>query len=340
MAVQDAIRSNDRREDGDSAAFRCRVCGNAEGNRPFVATEMAFGTGERFDYVECGRCGTLQIARFPDDLARHYGGGYYSFAPPYRSPPLRRWLKRRLAAHVLGRRDPVGRLVAAVRPVPRELEWVRRAGVDDDAAILDVGAGSGQLLVTLRELGFRRLLGIDPFVDREVAVGGGIRVLRRRIEDVEGRFDLVMFHHSFEHRADPAAARAAARDRLSAGGCVLIRTPIAAESWRAYGPHWVELDAPRHLHVFTREGIGALARRARLEVFDVAFDTTAFELWGSEQYARGIPLRRGASGLASGRDLFTAAEWERFAARARELNESGGAGRGAFWLRPTGDAHA
>jgi SAM-dependent methyltransferase len=297
---------------------------------------MLLGLGERHEYVECGGCGTLQIRRIPADPSRYYGPGYYSFTTPYRPPAMRRWLKRRLAAHVLGHFDPVGRLIAAARPLPRELEWVRRAGVGLDAAILDVGAGSGQLLLTLRDYGFVRLLGVDPLLDAGVTCEDGVKVLRKGLDEVEGTFDLVMFHHSFEHLADPAAALAAARDRLSPDGCVLIRTPIAAESWRTYGASWVELDAPRHLHVFTVEGMRMLARRQRMAVVDIAYDTTAFELWGSEQYARNIPLRR-TSRLGSGRNLFTAEEWKRFEARARELNESGLAGRGAFWLRRADD---
>lgn len=293
---------------------------------------MAVGLREEFTYVECGGCGTLQIRDVPADLARFYGGGYYSFEPPYRAPLPRRWLKRRLAAHLLGGRDPIGRLVAARRRPPRELEWVRRAGLGRDAAILDVGAGRGQLVLTLRDCGFERVLGIDPFLAEDLADPRGVRVHRRSIDDVEGRFDLVMFHHSFEHLADPAAALAAARDRLEPGGCVLIRTPIAAESWQVYGPCWVELDAPRHLHVLTATGLEELARRQGLRVVDRAWDTTSFELSGSERYRRDIALaeRRPTD--------FTPRERQRFAVRARELNTSGRAGRGAFWLRRADEA--
>ena len=56
--------------------MKCRICGNKEGNAPFEAREMMFGTRERFTYFECNSCGCLQIAEIPDDLARFYAADY------------------------------------------------------------------------------------------------------------------------------------------------------------------------------------------------------------------------------------------------------------------------
>ena len=62
----------------------CRICGNASDNRAHVAREMMFGTRERFDYVECARCGCLQIRDVPADLSPYYPADYYSLAAPRR----------------------------------------------------------------------------------------------------------------------------------------------------------------------------------------------------------------------------------------------------------------
>jgi SAM-dependent methyltransferase len=299
-----------------------------------MAREMMIGLRHPFEYVECGSCGALQIGEIPDDLTPYYDGGYYAYAPPQRASPFKRRLKARLARHVLDGPDPIGAVLVRIRGVPPEIEWVRTAGLELDARILDVGAGSGQLLVSLHEYGFRRVLGADPFVPRSLDHGDGVRVLRAPLTAVEGEFDLIMFHHSFEHVPNPTATLGAARDRLAEGGVVLLRMPVASESWRVYGPDWVELDAPRHLHVHTLASVGLLAEAAGLQVDTVRFDTDGFELWGSEQYRRDIPLHDPRSHASGGRgEVFESREMREFAERARELNRTGRAGRAGFWLR-------
>jgi SAM-dependent methyltransferase len=313
----------------------CRICGNAAGNRAFTAREMMLGLRERFEYLECGRCGALQIREIPADLAPYYAPPYYAHEPVRPDRPVVRWLKRRLADHALGERDAVGALVARVVGAPELLRGIRAAGLGRDARILDVGSGSGQTLFTLHDYGFRNLLGADPYLDRDLRYDNGIVVRRAGIEDVDGTFDLVMFHHSFEHVADPAATLGAARERLAAGGHILIRMPVAADSWRRYGPDWVELDAPRHLHVHTIESVRVLARATGLELRDTRHEAYALELWGSEQYRRDIPLTDPRSHHMGGRgELFSRGEMRAFAKRAHELARTGEAGRAAFWLAP------
>ncbi|MGH2855114.1 MAG: hypothetical protein ACRDLF_13090, partial [Solirubrobacteraceae bacterium] len=60
------------------SAPTCAICANAAGNRVFGAREMMFGLRERFEYLECGECGCLQLLDVPEDLARFYPESYYS----------------------------------------------------------------------------------------------------------------------------------------------------------------------------------------------------------------------------------------------------------------------
>jgi SAM-dependent methyltransferase len=326
----------------------CRICRNATGNRGFTAREMMLGLRDRFDYLECGRCGALQIREVPADLGRYYAPPYYAFRPARPDTPWRRWLKRRLADHALGQRDPVGALVAlATRAarvggggggggaggLPGVLQGIRRAGLDRDARILDVGAGAGHTLFTFHDWGFRYLLGVDPYIHGDLRYGNGVVVLRAELHEVDGTFDLVMFHHSFEHVGDPAATLAAARARLSPAGRILIRMPVAGDSWRRYGADWVELDAPRHLHVHTVDSLRHLARSTGLELRETVWETDGFELWGSEQYRRDIPLTDPRSHDVGGRgEVFSRREMRGFERRARKLNRTARAGRASFWL--------
>lgn len=315
-------------------ARACRICGSAGEHRAFMAAEMMFGSRETFEYLECERCGCLQIGDIPPDLARYYPEGYCSFSPPGDDPPLRRYLKRKRTRNALGETSVAGMLLLAVFGPPAFFTWVREAGAGFGDPILDVGSGSGHLLRQMRDAGFTRLTGIDPFLDDDVDLGGGLVLLRRSLEEMEGEFRLVMLHHSFEHMPDPHAALRDVRRLLSPSGVAVIRMPVAGSfAWRTYGTDWVQLDAPRHLHLHTPESVRVLARAAGLDLKRVEFDSTGFQFWGSEQYRRGIPLTDPRSHGFGGRGtVFSRKELASFERKAHALNRSGAGDAACFYL--------
>jgi SAM-dependent methyltransferase len=108
------------------------------------------------------------------------------------------------------------------------------------------------LLLALRDHGFTRIAGADPLLPRALQYNGGVRIHAGSFVDLPGLFDVVMFHHTLEHVPDPAATLDQVRDRLAPGGWAIVRMPVAGcHAWREYGVDWVQLDAPRHLHILT-----------------------------------------------------------------------------------------
>ena len=321
-------------------ALACQICGNRADNRSHSAREMMLGWRDRFTYLECAECGCVQLVDPPERWERYYPSTYYSFGMPEPAGLVRGVLRARRAAHLRGERSLLGAALCAYsRGLPLR-DWAVRSRIGRRDAILDVGSGSGHLLLEMRNQGFDDLTGIDPFLERDLEYGGGVRVLRRTIAEERaeraGRYDLVMLHHSFEHMADPEGVLLDAAALLRANRFLIIRVPVAGTyGWRTYGVDWVQLDAPRHLFLHTSRSIELLARLAGLEVVDVWYDSNEFLFWGSEAYRRDLPLRE-YKARGPGGGIHSAADLRVFAATAAALNARGDGDQAVFLLRRPG----
>ncbi len=280
-----------------SANFRCQICGGNETSGNYKAREMMLGLRMVFHYSQCGECGTLWLTDPPADFAPYYPSQYYSFAE---SAGLRKrakdYLRKERDRTYFGKGNMVGRFVAS-QCGDEALLSVSKLNIRRDARILDVGCGSGKLLRRMAAFGFDNLTGIDPFLSNEIHDGPRLQIRKCRLEDLAGeKYDLVMFHHSLEHMADPGAALRAAAELLTEGGKCLVRLPVVAYAWDKYGTNWVQLDPPRHIWVPTEKAMRMLAGSAGFRVEFVEYDSTGLQFWGSELYSRDVPFKDGGAG--------------------------------------------
>lgn len=315
---------------------KCRVCGNKEGNKDYSAREMMLGTRHEFDYFQCASCGCLQIAKVPENLGDYYPEGYYSFRKRsvLSRNLLRALIDRRRVEYHLGGRSLVGRLADRLAQPLIYPEWVKLAGVSRESRILDVGCGGGKLLIRMALGGFRNCMGLDPFLTEDLQYPNGVSVYKRNLiefsESHPEPFDLIMFHHSFEHLVNGLEILQAAAGLLNKGGCVLIRIPLAdSYCWEHYRENWVNLDAPRHLYLHTNKSMGLLADQAGLVVERVVYDSNYSQLSGSELYKKGISMDR----HKTTKGVFSAEQLARFREQAQCLNASGKGDIAAFYLR-------
>lgn len=312
------------------SAGRCPICGCRSGNSTHHATEMMFGMGGAFAYLECGDCGSLSLQGPPASMSPFYPPAYYSFDPP---PPggsapglVARAAMRAFLANETTARTTVNLSRLARRAVATWTRLLSGTGLTPESTVLDVGCGSGHRLRSLRRWGFRNLAGVDAYAPTDHQCGDDIAFWRSVTDDVAGRYDLVMYHHSLEHTPDPVSELRSARARLNPGGRVVVRVPLAgAFAWRRYRTDWVQLDAPRHLVVPTVGALHRMAEAAGLVVTRTAYDSDAFQFWGSEQYRQGIALVRSCA--------FSPEDIRAYARRATRLNAIGDGDQAAFLLR-------
>jgi SAM-dependent methyltransferase len=183
-------------------------------------------------------------------------------------------------------------------------------------------------------MGFERVTGCDPYLPEDIHYGNGLYIAAAGIGQIgsEARWDLITFHHSFEHMPDPLETLLAARDLLRDGGLCLLRIPtVSSFAWERYGVHWVQLDAPRHLHLHSIESVRRLADDAGFEVVRIVYDSHSIQFWGSEGYARDIPPKDHRKGRGVGRIAWILRKWK-LGRQADRLNRDRRGDQAAFVL--------
>jgi SAM-dependent methyltransferase len=309
----------------------CKICGNEHSNRLIKAREMMFGFRDEFNYLECSRCGCIQLIDIPSDLLKYYPDNYYSFDEYDESVLAKKTLKSRIKKlslnHEMGYFNPIGRLLLKTivkKTVP--LMSVQLLNLKYTSKILDIGSGTGTLLLIMKSLGFKNLTGVDPFIKAEINYKCGVNILKQHPEEIEGKFDFIMLHHALEHMDHPLEKLKTIYKLLNHNSYVLIRIPVASSyAYRKYKTNWVQFDAPRHFYLHTTTSIQILAKQAGFTLSNIKFDSDEFQFTGSEMYERDIPLK-------PGKNIFDTATIRSFAKQSRQLNAINDGDQAQFYL--------
>jgi 2-polyprenyl-3-methyl-5-hydroxy-6-metoxy-1,4-benzoquinol methylase len=236
-----------------AAVRACPICGGAEVDR---LHSMSFTLASSsplpraYDVVACTRCGFV-YADTPGSAAE-YARHYTDFSL-YEDP--RHATGSGASREDRERFEEMVKLVAARFPL--------------DAAIVDVGCGSGGWLLALKEHGFSNLTGIDPSEGCVAHVRSlGFAATRATLDDIPGDvgpFDLVMLSHVLEHVLEPVPALTSLTKLLKAGGRIYLETPDASRyAGRPFVPYYF-FDA-EHINHFDQAALSNLARAAGLVV--------------------------------------------------------------------------
>ncbi len=236
-----------------------------------------YGWGEQFEYFECKDCKSLWIAEIPEDLGRYYPQDYYAFEEVREDSVFKKFFKR--LRYQLFKKG-------WIQKGPEYFDWIKNLELQEEDRIADIGCGAGVALHQLAYSGFKNLQGFDPYIRQETR-RPGLSISKKSLEQLEGTFDVVMLHHSFEHLPDPNIALKQLVRLLNRGGKLLIRLPVTdGLVWQTEREFWFQLDAPRHLFIPSLRGMEILGNRHGLQLEKVVFDSTASQFWGTELYKR------------------------------------------------------
>ncbi|MBT3515659.1 MAG: class I SAM-dependent methyltransferase [Nitrospina sp.] len=322
----------------ETQANLCRICDLKEYHPVYRVREMMCGLDEEFLYFQCVQCKCLQIIEFPANISKYYPKGYLSFVTDpsyfYRKPLESSVRRLRDSYSALGK-GLIGQCVEKIYPAPADLKTLSLIPLTKESKILDVGCGTGTLLYLLYEAGFSNLLGVDPYIDQDIKYENGLTILRQGLQEVKGSWDLIMFHHSFEHMQDPTKTLQSVSRLLKPGGFCLIRVPVVSSfAWENYGVHWVQIDAPRHFFLHSLDSLRILVRKEKFYIEDIVFDSDEFQFWGSEQYENGISLQSEKSySVNPAKSIFNQKQVDKFRKKAEQLNRDARGDQAVFYLK-------
>jgi 2-polyprenyl-3-methyl-5-hydroxy-6-metoxy-1,4-benzoquinol methylase len=270
----------------------CRICDGSI-SESYVVKEMLIGLRDSFEYIKCSACGCLQIGEMPPNLSKYYPDNYYSFqaSKKKKSRVIRDYIRKSVALYNIQRKGVIGWLLAFFKsPDPIHLVY-RRVGLKPSDKLLDVGGGAGAHALSLFRIGFKSVMSVDPFISEDVFLGNVLIAKKLDFFDIQGKYDLITFHHSLEHMPAQLKTIEKAAELIGQEGRILIRIPtVTSTAWARYKENWVNLDAPRHFYIHSHASIKLLAEQTGLKVLDFWCDSISMQFWGSEQYIRDIPL--------------------------------------------------
>jgi SAM-dependent methyltransferase len=232
----------------------CPLCGGGRQAGIFNARDNNCGMEGLFTYGICTVCGVLYENPRPDAdaLPRYYPSAYGGL---FRE--LDNEARQRIAsgAHVfraarIRRHSPCG-------------------------SLFDVGCGSGFFMEYMRRNGWN-VAGIDNSAAHIAFARDRLHLSDARPGSWPAppvsvdRHDVVTMFHVLEHMIDPVRAIKAAHALLKPSGLLVIETPNI-RSWpaRLFGRHWVTLDAPRHLVLFSLSSLRRCLDQAGFKVVEL-----------------------------------------------------------------------
>jgi 2-polyprenyl-3-methyl-5-hydroxy-6-metoxy-1,4-benzoquinol methylase len=270
----------------------CKLCFNISDDIIHVE-EMMFGLKTSFEYLHCDSCQSLSLMNIPKNMADYYPRNYYSFVKRSANK-FKNWVSNRKSANTLGDFSIIGYSVGVLTGRNSNLKAIKICKPDKNTSrVLDIGCGDGFLLDKLNGQGFKNLLGIDPYLEKEIQK----KDYKVRNESVERlvseqcKFDIIILSHVFEHFEDPHASLKNIYKLLDSNGSLIIRTPISScYAFNKFKKNWYQIDAPRHILIPSFSGLKQMCEKLGFRLQHYFFDSDAKQFLISANYEKGFPM--------------------------------------------------
>lgn len=263
----------------------CPLCGSSEAI-PFLSVkERMLGIGGIFFLKECSRCSLvfLDPQLSESHLKKYYPSkSYYIYNRSSKKGQIE-LIREYLIKHYYSPNLLSSIITTFVKNVPAMPSYCR------NGKILDLGCGTGDTLVLLKEMGWD-VYGMD--IDEKAILTGRKRGLKNlklgTYRDLDkypdNYFDAIRLYHVIEHLDDPKLCLSLLWKKLKKGGELIMGTPnrdsLVSKVFKSY---WYNLDPPRHLFIFSPRTLRRLVEKNNFSVEKIEF-CSAGGIVGSMQY--------------------------------------------------------
>ena len=153
-------------------------------------------------------------------------------------------------------------LIKKVQTVENQLDKLKN--------LLDLGAGTGDFLITAKKSGFK-VTGVEPNEKARMLAGEKGMHLLSSMEQVSGqKFQAITLWHVLEHLPNLEEQIKTLVNLLEEEGVLIIAVPnFKSFDAKHYKSHWAAFDVPRHLWHFSKTSITKLFARHQMEVIKI-----------------------------------------------------------------------
>lgn len=301
----------------------CFVCSEKDFSN-YCFKEKMFGLNRPFEYIECNKCGTLSIKEYPNDIHEYYQiESYYSLNKLDFEKEIG-W-KRILKKIILNNRENIVIQLLFKERISflrTQIPWYLKEH-GSQISILDIGSGEGDKLNHLYKLGYSNLLGVDKFIIKSHIYSRELKILKDDFYTIKNqKFDIIILSHVLEHLPNQENVFKKLKQLLDKDGRIVVSIPIKEKAWNDYKENWVQLDAPRHFHIYRHQSFLSFLRQLNLVVENFKFDSSAFQFWGSELYKNNIPLINIVKDYSKLNSFFTENQLNEFSKKSKLYNEN------------------
>jgi len=248
----------------DKEYIDCDFCGRDDTDLVFEVYSEVTGRREKFNIVRCRNCDLCYVnPRLPKEIILKYypEDNYYSYKCFEDCKKISFKKVKEIAIEFIGNYpkissgkgliDLLGKLIALM--VKNSISVV--IPYKEDANVLDIGCGSGELLFFLKKHGFNTY-GVE--ISNKAANYGnkyGLNILNCDFADTNfpsDFFDIIVINQVLEHLYSPYKTLKGINRIIKKDGLLILGVPnIDSYGMKVYKSYSSILDIPRHLYHFS-----------------------------------------------------------------------------------------